>query len=338
VTKYASYGQRHEKPIRKDRVAIAALFILAVILVPIVLRSSCTRRDEPLTIVDDGGNAVDGLTAVGPDDSIDSVIDDILDSGSDGVDDGTVTAELPAGILSHVVEDGETMAEVAAALGVRIEVLRASNRLYGSEALQPGEVLYASPDGVLHLIKSGQTLTHIALSYAVPLETILAANGIDAADTIYAGDRIVIPNVTSTFWDNVVVLSKGIPSRFIWPLVGEVLSGFGTRTHPVYGEVHHHDGIDIDVPEGTGVFASAGGVVYFVGEQPGYGNVVFLQHTDGFVTIYGHLSRSFVQVGQYVEAGQEIALSGNTGISSGPHLHFEIRNNEFPVDPIRYLP
>ena len=339
MTNYPGYSRYQKKPIRKDRVLIAALFIVALILVPILLRSGCTRRDDPLTVSEAGdGSTVDDQTPILP------VIDDETTDGTAGdgtvADDGTTEPETvyADGILTHTVEDGETISNVAAALGVTVPVLRASNRLYGSEALQPGQVLYASARGVLHIIKEGQTLTDISLSYGVPVATLTAANGITPSTTIYAGDRILVPGATTTFWDNVVALSNGTPSRFIWPLTGEVVSGWGFREHPVEGFRHHHDGIDIDVPEGTIVHAAASGEVFFHGEQPGYGTTLILKHADNYYSVYGHLSNVFVYVGQYVEAGQGVAQSGNTGLSSGPHLHFELRNGDFPVNPDRYLP
>jgi murein DD-endopeptidase MepM/ murein hydrolase activator NlpD len=312
---------------------MAVVVVLAIILIPILVRSGCSRRGTPLTVVPEDGPAVAvGTTPGGEETGVPSV----SDGSGDGA--GTEAAILAEGILDYVVEDGETIGDVAAALGVTAENLRASNRLYGGEPLQPGQVLYASRDGVLHQIKRGQRLTDIALSYAVPVETITAANGITSATTIYAGDRLLIPGVTSTFWDNVVELSNGMPSQFIWPLAGEVSSPFGWRVHPVIGNRHHHDGIDIDAPEGVTVHAAATGTVYFYGTQEGYGNVLIVEHAGGFFTVYGHLTSALVYQGQFVEAGQEIAQSGNTGISAGPHLHFEIRNGEFPVDPLRYLP
>ena len=78
--------------------------------------------------------------------------------------------------------------------------------------------------------------------------------------------------------------------------------------------------------------------MFFYGDQPGYGNVLIIEHANGFYSFYGHLADSFVFKGQYVEMGQAVAQSGNTGISSGPHLHFELRNREYPIDPERYLP
>jgi LysM repeat protein len=335
VTRYADYGTRR-RPIRRDRVAIAIVVVAVVIVIPILIRSGCTGPSrEPLVVTQEGTDHETTLPGVSS--SGDSTASSTASSATSS-QVPAVAANLTESVLTHVVREGETPAGIAAELGVTLASLRASSRLYGSETLQPGQVLVAAKNGVLHLIKRGQTLTDIAVTYAVPKETIAAANGISVNQTIFAGDRILIPTTTSTFWSNVVSLSNGVPSKFIWPLKGEVVSGFGWRDHPVLGTRHHHDGIDIDVPEGTMVYASASGRVIFYGEQPGYGNVLILEHEDGFYTMYGHLASSFVETGRFVEAGQGIAQSGNTGISSGPHLHFEIRNGEFPVDPMRYLP
>ena len=326
-----SYGDRYrtKKPIRRDRVAIAVVFVALVVLIPILIRSGCTRR-EPLTVIDE-------TTTAREDGSTDEVPLDVFPIATDD----ETAAPLPAiedAILRHTVSDGETVSGIAAELGVSASNLLASNRLFGGGQLQPGQVLYASQEGVVHTIQRGQTLTDISLTYAVPVETLTSANGLTASSTIFAGGQILIPGVTATFWDDVVRLSNGVPSRFIWPLEGEVVSSFGWRVHPVLENRHHHDGIDVDVPEGTLVHAAAGGEVYYYGEQPGYGNVLVIEHADGYYTMYGHLASAIVSPGRYVEMGQEIALSGNTGISSGPHLHFEIRNGEFPIDPLRYLP
>jgi len=308
-------------------VSVAILVVLAIILVPILIRSGCTRRDDPIVVIDNG-------TSVDPID--DSTMDDIAIDDTT-VDDGIVSVSSER-FLVHTVDDGETVAGIATALGVTVSNLLASNRLFGGKQLQPNQVLYASDEGIVHIIQLGQTLSDIARSYAVPVETLLEANDLTSNSTIFAGDRILIPGVTTSFWNNAVVLSKGVSTEFIWPLEGEVVSQFGWRVHPVLGNRHHHDGIDIDVPEGTTVHAAAGGEVFFYGEQPGYGNLLIIEHANGFYSFYGHLSDSFVFAGQYVEMGQAVARSGNTGISSGPHLHFELRNRDYPIDPERYLP
>lgn len=331
MTRTPGYRYPSKKPIRKDRVAVVALILLAIIVIPILIRSGRAPRDDSLVVIDDGtilGPIDDGTTGDAGDDS--SIDDATVD---DGV--GPIRSER---FLVHTVDDGESIADIATVLGVTISNLLASNRLFGGEQLQPNQVLYASDRGIVHIIQLGQTLSDIARSYAVPLETLMDANDLTSSSTIFAGDRILIPGATTSFWNNAVALSKGVSTQFIWPLEGELVSEFGWRVHPVLGDRHHHDGIDLDVPEGTAVHATAAGEVYFYGEQPGYGNVLIIEHANGFYTLYGHLSDSFVFAGQYVEMGQAVARSGNTGISSGPHLHFELRNREYPIDPARYLP
>jgi murein DD-endopeptidase MepM/ murein hydrolase activator NlpD len=254
-------------------------------------------------------------------------------------------AETRAGILTHTVSDGETLAGIAAMLGVTTSQAMADNRLLSANEIVPGETLRVARDGILHLIKEGQTLTDISRTYGVSIDQITVANGMADPSSIFAGEELLIPGATTALWETVVRFSHGQRNRFIWPLEGEVVSEFGEvvsefgwRVHPVLGMRHHHDGIDIDIPTGTIVHAAATGKVFFIGEQEGYGTTVILKHTDDYYTLYGHLSNPLVYVGQFVEIGQGIAESGNTGISTGPHLHFEIRNREFPIDPRSYLP
>ena len=116
-----------------------------------------------------------------------------------------------------------------------------------------------------------------------------------------------------------------------WPARGEVTSHFGPR-NLLPGE-QHHSGIDIAVPIGTPVQATADGIVQFVGNTDGYGVRVEIRHADGTVTLYAHLSEALVQPGQRVVKGETIGKSGNTGASTGPHLHYEIRRNGQAVDP-----
>ena len=129
-----------------------------------------------------------------------------------------------------------------------------------------------------------------------------------------------------------------VPPTYIKPISGGRLSsGFGGRKAPKKRASTNHKGIDWATPIGTAVMASSGGTVTRAGWGSGYGYVVYIQHADGRETRYGHLSKVLVSVGQKVSQGQKIALSGNTGRSTGPHLHFEIRINGQAVNPLNYL-
>jgi len=121
------------------------------------------------------------------------------------------------------------------------------------------------------------------------------------------------------------------------PTQGAVSSNFGLRRDPIDGATRFHDGIDIAAPTGSPVKAAAAGKVIFSGNVPGYGNLVELDHGDGFITRYGHNSINLVAVGEEVRSGQLIALVGSTGRSTGPHLHFAVRKAGEPVNPSVFL-
>ncbi|NLH48895.1 MAG: M23 family metallopeptidase [Myxococcales bacterium] len=126
------------------------------------------------------------------------------------------------------------------------------------------------------------------------------------------------------------------PAR--WPLRGWVTSEFGLRVNPLTAAPEMHTGVDIAVPVGTAVVATAPGRVVFVGEDPAYGLVAVIAHGQGYTSFLGHLDRAVVVAGQEVQEGDIIGRSGNTGQSSGPHLHYELRRFGIPVDPRPFLP
>lgn len=125
--------------------------------------------------------------------------------------------------------------------------------------------------------------------------------------------------------------------KYIYPVHGTITSYFGYRNAPTAGASSNHPAIDIAVPEGTRVSASDGGTVVATGWSGGYGNIVQIDHGNGVVTQYSHLSKVGVRRGQKVARGQEVALSGNTGVSTGPHLDFKMMINGEPVDPMKHL-
>jgi len=124
-----------------------------------------------------------------------------------------------------------------------------------------------------------------------------------------------------------------------WPTaVREITSPFGWRTHPIFGTQRYHSGIDIGADYGDLVSAADGGVVIFADWMGGYGKAVIIDHGKGISTLYGHNSELLVTEGQHVRKGEAISRVGSTGYSTGPHLHFEVRQDGSPVSPLNYLP
>jgi len=125
----------------------------------------------------------------------------------------------------------------------------------------------------------------------------------------------------------------------IWPTNGRITSPFGNRFHPIVGQVMFHDGIDVANRVGTSVYATADGIVKFVGLKDYYGKMVMLNHAEsGCETVYAHLNQSLVTSGQFVRRGDLIGYMGNSGRSTGPHLHYEVRENgNRPINPMNYI-
>ena len=221
----------------------------------------------------------------------------------------------------------------------------------------------AAPFGVYHRVKKNETLYSIAKLYGTTVDKLEKNNNIADAKKIMPGDYIFVPDVAApkesvgeaksahsnvkekesqnsvkqqTAPKNQVKADPTVKSRgktaYIWPVKGVVTSNFGTR----WGR--HHSGIDIGCPEGTPIYAAAAGKVVFVGEKGGYGLLIVISHSDGSFTIYAHNSKNIAKENSNVKQGEKIAEVGSTGNSTGPHLHFEIRLQSKPVDPLLYLP
>lgn len=152
------------------------------------------------------------------------------------------------------------------------------------------------------------------------------------------GREILMEEVYSEAVPKIVEKGTQTPPTYIKPISGGSLSsGFGSRSAPTKGASTNHKGVDWATPIGTTVYASNAGTVSFAGWASGYGYAVYINHADGRQTRYGHLSKVLVSAGQTVAQGERIALSGNTGRSTGPHVHFEIRINGTAVNPLKYL-
>ncbi|MCW2777378.1 MAG: Peptidase, partial [Frankiales bacterium] len=136
-------------------------------------------------------------------------------------------------------------------------------------------------------------------------------------------------------------VSQPRPGRLLWPVDGPLTSHFGWRRHPIFGDMRFHAGIDIGAPYGTEVHAADDGVVTYAGPASGYGTLILISHGDvggrDFTTGYAHQSALLVDVGEHVSRGQTVGRVGNEGNSTGPHLHFEVRRDGEPVDPLDWV-
>ncbi|UZQ85975.1 M23 family metallopeptidase [Thermoclostridium stercorarium] len=129
--------------------------------------------------------------------------------------------------------------------------------------------------------------------------------------------------------------------KMVWPMPSNktISSTFGTRLHPIYKVYKKHTGIDIGASLNEEIVAAADGVVIFAGTRDGYGNCIIIDHGSGITTLYAHINYRgiLVTTGQQVKAGQVIAKAGQTGVATGPHLHFEVRVNGVPQNPLEYV-
>lgn len=175
-------------------------------------------------------------------------------------------------------------------------------------------------------VEAGQDLKSLARQYGTTTAQILEDN--PKANRLSPGETLTIRENTKTQEP-----SRSAVSSWRWPVVGRISSGYGWR-----GDDDFHHGIDIAVPSGTTICAVRSGKVIKAGWMGVYGNAVLIDHGKGVQTLYAHNERLLVKVGEQIEAGDQIALSGNTGNTTGPHLHFEIRQNGKAIDPLKYLP
>jgi murein DD-endopeptidase MepM/ murein hydrolase activator NlpD len=201
------------------------------------------------------------------------------------------------------------------------------------------------PSGIYHQVKPGENLYRIGKAYGVPFQMLSQVNGLTNPDRIEVGQRILIPGGRRSLPVGVITPERARLDRpreqelpkdrrpFLWPVDGGTLtSHFGPR-----GETFH-DGIDISAPDGTPVYAARRGEVVYSEKLRGYGNVIILHHDDGYASVYAHNSAHLVGVGTRVERGQMIARIGETGRTSGPNLHFEVRKDNVARNPLYYLP
>jgi LysM repeat protein len=261
------------------------------------------------------------------------------------VDESALLSETgPAGTLAdieegnsggkisiYVVREGDSLSQIAGMFGVSTGTIIWANDIKRGSLIHEGQTLIILPvSGVQHTVKSGDSLKSIAKKYKGDVDEIIQYNELAENAVLAIGDVITVPGGEMAI---PVYSSSGTIVR---GTNGPTYSGYYLR--PVSGGrksqgLHGYNGIDIAAPNGTPILASASGTVIIskgAGWNGGYGNYIAIRHSNGTQTLYSHNSQNIVYVGQYVVQGQVIGYVGNTGRSTGPHVHFEVRGAKNP--------
>jgi murein DD-endopeptidase MepM/ murein hydrolase activator NlpD len=234
---------------------------------------------------------------------------------------------------SYKVKRGDSVSRIALNHGISMDAVIACNNIANARRLREGEILrIPNMDGIPHTVKKGDSLSRISSSFKVPLEAILDANDIQS-DDISQGTVLFIPGARMK--DEELKLALG--EFFIYPIRGRLTSPYGWRDDPISGVRRFHAAVDLGSPTGTVVKAAMDGRVSATGFNATYGNYIILIHGGGFQTMYAHLSVISVNKNDAVNQGSKIGEVGNTGYSTGSHLHFAVFKNGKAVNPLDYL-
>ncbi|HBE89760.1 MAG: hypothetical protein A3G57_02395 [Candidatus Andersenbacteria bacterium RIFCSPLOWO2_12_FULL_45_8] len=240
----------------------------------------------------------------------------------------------------YTIQPGDTIAGIAAQFNVSTNTILWANGLSSSDTINVGDHLTILPTtGVLHTVNSGDTLLAIADKYDVDAKDVAQYNDLSDTSKLSVGQKLIVPDgyiaprsAPRIVADETHVADGPVPpassdtsAGFIWPTSSKHISQYFR-----WG----HTGIDIDNRSLPPIYAAAAGTVEFTGFLGGYGNLVIINHGGGLVTYYAHNSAIYVSKGASVNQGQTIAKVGSTGRSTGPHLHFEVRQQGRPINPL----
>ncbi len=260
----------------------------------------------------------------------------LVPSGDADSKEETVNTKTANGEISlYTVREGDTLSEIAQMFDVSAKTILWANDITNPAKIRPGDTLVILPiTGVRHIVKTGDTIATIAKKYQGDAEEILGYNQMSDASELKVGDTVIIPDGTIV----APATPKASPTRSSGAAAAVSGGGSSGFVHPVPGSVrsqgiHGYNGVDLAAPAGTAVRAAAAGQVIVArgsGWNGGYGLYVVVKHPNGTQTLYAHLSSLSIAAGDSVVAGQTIGGVGNTGRSTGNHLHFEVRGARNP--------
>ncbi|MDR0526327.1 MAG: M23 family metallopeptidase [Spirochaetaceae bacterium] len=233
----------------------------------------------------------------------------------------------------YTVKRGDSITKISQDYGLSLDAIVASNKINNARELREGDVLrIPNMDGIPYSIVKGDSYEKISERFGVPLNAILDANDIQTGD-IHSGEQIFIPGARMPASE----LKQALGEAFIYPVKGRLSSSFGWRKDPFTGVRSFHKGIDIVADSGTPVKAAMSGKIAMVGFSPILGKYIIITHNDKYQTMYAHLNSVQVVRDAKVSQGERIGEVGNTGYSTGPHLHFVIYKNGRELNPLEQL-
>jgi murein DD-endopeptidase MepM/ murein hydrolase activator NlpD len=236
-------------------------------------------------------------------------------------------------LKSYEVRKGDSLFSIAKKFGVSMDSIISTNNLMNAYYLKIGTTLQIpNISGIYYHVKRGDTLSSLSYRYKVDMYKVVDVNDLGSS-VIYVGQRLFIPGGTLSEWEK----AEALGTLFKYPATGRLTSRIGFRKDPFNGRRAYHAGIDLANRIGTVVYASQYGKVSYAGYKSNYGKTVIIVHPQGYKTLYAHLDKILVKKGQRVKQGEKIATVGDTGRSTGPHLHFEIHQYRKIIDPLKIL-
>ncbi len=222
--------------------------------------------------------------------------------------------------FEYVVKPGDNLSKISEETGVSVQLIIENNQfLTEQKYLKLNQKIKIPDENVFtYIVKSGDNIYDIARTFFIRPESIIQENNIKNSNNIYIGQKLKIPY-------NKMGSCFNTDTSIGWPITGYVTSEYGYRIHPIYNVRKFHHGIDIAAPTGTPIFSASNGIVSEVKENSGYGKHVIVKGANEEY-IYAHMSEFNVVPGVVVKKGDLIGKIGNTGLSTGPHLHFQINN------------
>lgn len=335
-------------------------FLLSVLILPLFIAPSVTHAGvisfisglfsgndvsaQAESVIESSSSSVDALVPVNNIDPIvkvDGAV--VIDGGEALLSEVGPSVAAPEEIDNsnnqisvYTVRSGDTLAEIAEMFDVTVNTILWANDMTKGSSLKVGQSLVILPiSGVMHTVAKGDTLNTIAKKYKGDIDEIASFNDLKVSDKLAIGDKIMIPDGDASSAIRPATSGAGT-SKLIPGSSGPSYEGYYMKPfiggHKTQG-IHGYNGVDYGMPVGTPLYASAAGTVIIAknsGYNGGYGDYVVIQHGNGTQTVYGHMSSVSVAPGQKLVQGQLIGYSGNTGKSTGPHLHFEIRGAKNP--------